>query len=182
VRISAQRAVECESPLQLTLIQAISRGERMDLVVQKATELGVTRIVPVNTEFGVVRLDERQALRRRAHWQAIVIGACEQSGRNRVPEVAAIGAVADAIHGGGAGTSKLLLSPHAPTSLAAQAPGLRAAMLLVGAEGGFSEREVALALQAGFVPCRLGPRVLRTETAPLAALALLQALAGDLGD
>ncbi len=180
VRIGAHRAVERESPLELTLLQGISRGERMDLIVQKATELGVTRIVPVNTEFCVVRLDEKQALRRREHWQAIVISACEQSGRNRVPEIAPIIDFATACSDVVAAHTKLLLSPEASITLATAAQTLTAATLLIGPEGGLSDREELLATQQGFSACRLGPRVLRTETAPLAALAVLQALAGDL--
>ena len=180
VRIDAQRDIERESPLQLTLLQAISRGERMDQVMQKATELGVTRIVPVNSEFGVVRLDASQAQRKREHWQSIVISACEQSGRNQVPEVTAIADLDSALQAHGDAASRLLLAPGGAVTLAAQAAGLRAATLLIGAEGGLSERELQLAVQHGFVACRLGPRILRTETAPLAAIALLQALAGDL--
>jgi 16S rRNA (uracil1498-N3)-methyltransferase len=180
VRIREHRAIERESPLQLTLMQGISRGERMDQIMQKATELGVTRIVPVSTEFCVVQLDEKQALRRREHWQAVVISACEQCGRNRVPEVAPVVDFAIACSSVDAAHAKLLLSPEASMSLAAAAAALSAATLLIGPEGGLSEREELLASQRGFTACSLGPRVLRTETAPLAALAVLQALAGDL--
>jgi 16S rRNA (uracil1498-N3)-methyltransferase len=180
LRVGVHRAIERESPLQLMLMQGISRGERMDLIMQKATELGVTRIVPVSTEFCVVRLDDKQALRRREHWQAIVISACEQCGRNRVPEVAPIIDFAAACGGVAAAHSKLLLSPEGSISLTAAAQTLTAVTLVIGPEGGLSEREKLLATQHGFIACRLGPRVLRTETAPLAALAVLQALAGDL--
>ena len=172
--------MERESPLSLTLLQGISRGERMDWIVQKATELGVTRIVPVSTEFGVVRLDAGQAERRRQHWQAIVISACEQCGRNRVPQVADIAELDAAIAGSSADHARLLLSPTAAQSLVSVARALRAATLLIGPEGGLSEREQRVARQHGFSACSLGPRTLRTETAPMAALALLQALAGDL--
>jgi len=176
-------AIERESPLQLTLLQAISRGERMDLIVQKAVELGVTRIVPVAAERSVVRLDTAQAEKRRAHWQSIVISACEQCGRNRVPVVAPIVDTAAACTNAdaGAGAAKLLLSPEADRALTDAVRGITAAVLLIGPEGGLSEREETVAARYGFIGCRLGPRILRTETAPLAALAVLQAIAGDLG-
>ncbi|MCC7464042.1 MAG: 16S rRNA (uracil(1498)-N(3))-methyltransferase [Gammaproteobacteria bacterium] len=186
VKVDTHAAVERESPLALTLLQAIARGERMDLIVQKATELGVARIVPLTTERSVVRLDERQAARRLEHWRAVAIAACEQCGRNRPPQIDAITdfeRLADATCGLAPGerSPRLMLEPDAPAALAARAVGLTAATLLVGPEGGWSEREAALARRSGFTACRLGPRVLRTETAPLAALAVLQALAGDLG-
>jgi 16S rRNA (uracil1498-N3)-methyltransferase len=184
--VGAHAAVERESPLALTLLQAVARGERMDLVVQKATELGVTRIVPLATERSVVRLDERQAAKRLEHWRGIAIAACEQCGRNRLPRIDAItdfDRLADATHGLALGDTgpRLMLEPNAPAPLAAFAARLTAATLLIGPEGGLSEREAALARRAGFAACRLGPRVLRAETAPLVALAALQLLAGDLG-
>jgi 16S rRNA (uracil1498-N3)-methyltransferase len=179
-RVSEHQPGDRESPLQLTLLQGVSRGERMDTIVQKATELGVTRIQPLLTEFSVVKLDAAAVAKRRTHWQAIVVGACEQCGRNRVPAVAAALDYATALAMAAAGPGlRVLLSPDAPRSLAATAQG-SALTLLVGPEGGLSDRELLLAERAGFVACRLGPRVLRTETAPLAALALLQALLGDL--
>ncbi len=178
--VGEHRPGDRDSPLQLTLLQGVSRGERMDTIVQKATELGVTRIQPLLSEFGVVKLDEAAAAKRRVHWQAVAVGACEQCGRNRVPEVAAAleYSVALAVAAAGPGL-RVVLAPDAPQSLAATAKGT-ALTLLIGPEGGLSARELLLAERAGFVACRLGPRVLRTETAPLAALALLQALLGDL--
>lgn len=179
-RIDIHVADDRESPLHLTLLQGVSRGERMDTIVQKATELGVTRIQPVLTEFSVVKLDADAAAKRRAHWQAVAVGACEQCGRNRVPEVAAVLDYPAALAAAAAGPGlRVVLAPDASQSLAAAAPG-RGFALLVGPEGGLSERERLLADRAGFIGCRLGPRVLRTETAPLAALAVLQALHGDL--
>lgn len=181
LELGAHQAVERESGLKLTLLQGIARGERMDLIVQKATELGVQRIVPVRCEFSVVRLDAAKLPQRLAHWRAVAIAACEQCGRNRVPrldpplDLAAACAALDDEAG-----LRIMLQPEAADSLAALAKGLRGAALLVGPEGGLSEVEERLALQAGFRACRLGPRVLRTETAPLAALAALQALSGDL--
>ena len=183
VKVSAHENVERESPLHLTLLQGVARGERMDFIVQKATELGVQRIVPLSCEFSVVRL-EAAALRRRVeHWRAIAIAACEQSGRNRLPLIEPIGELAEAgaDHAATAGLRSMLV-PQAPDSLAGLARGLQSAVLLIGPEGGLSGREQLLAQRSGFRACRLGPRILRTETAPLAALAVLQTLAGDLGD
>jgi 16S rRNA (uracil1498-N3)-methyltransferase len=180
ILVGEHAPIERESPLHLTLLQGISRGERMDLIVQKATELGITCIVPVSTEHGVVRLDDRQADRRREHWQAIAIGACEQCGRNRIPEVTAVVDVEQACAALAVGSARLLLSPSAGTPLSVIARGLTAAALLIGPEGGLSDREQRLAIQRGFSAYRLGPRVLRTETAPLAAITLLQMQAGDL--
>lgn len=183
IRIGDHSTIERESPLQLTLLQAISRGERMDLIVQKAVELGVTRIVPVTAERSVVRLDAAQAEKRRAHWQSIVISACEQCGRNRVPRIEPIvdTATAVAVAVADATAIKLLLAPEAEHALTEAVRGITSAVLLIGPEGGLSEREEAVAARYGFIGCRLGPRILRTETAPLAALAVLQAIAGDLG-
>jgi 16S rRNA (uracil1498-N3)-methyltransferase len=184
-RVGAFTADERESPLDVTLLQGIARGERMDLIVQKATELGVARIVPLLCERSVVRLDHRQAERRLAHWRAIAIAACEQCGRNRLPRIesatafAALADAADSLLSGG-GAARLLLTADAPVALAAMATRLEAVNLLIGPEGGLSEPEQALARRVGFQPCHLGPRILRTETAPPAALAVLQALAGDL--
>jgi 16S rRNA (uracil1498-N3)-methyltransferase len=181
VRVGAHRVIERESALDITLLQGLARGERMDLVIQKAVELGVTRILPVRTDFSVVRLDAAQAARRLAHWQGVIIAASEQCGRNRLPTVAAPATLAAAIAALAPGSRRLLLDPDAPASLQAAAAGATAAALLIGPEGGFSPAELAQCARAQFVACRLGPRVLRTETAPLAALAVLQAFAGDLG-
>jgi len=176
VRVGAHRAIERESPLHITLLQGVARGERMDFVVQKATELGVAAIVPLLTQHGVVRLDADGAARRREHWQAVAAGACEQCGRNRVPHVAAVSELTRVELGPGA---CLLLEPESERALAV-APGASALTLLIGPEGGFSAAEIAWAQAQGFLACRLGPRVLRTETAALTALAALQTLAGDL--
>jgi len=189
VALGEHRAVERESPLAVTLLQGIARGERMDLIIQKATELGAAGIAPLSCEFSVVRLEEAAVAKKRERWQAVAVSACEQSGRNRVPPVhpimgleAACTSLAPA-----AGGLRLMLVPDAPETLAGACAGAdgdewgtRTVHLLVGPEGGLSGREVLLAQRAGYVACRLGPRVLRTETAPLAALAALQTLAGDL--
>jgi 16S rRNA (uracil1498-N3)-methyltransferase len=177
--VQEHRDLERESPLQLTLAQGISRGERMDWVMQKATELGVTRIVPVITGRTVVKLDERQGERKVEHWRAIVIAACEQSGRNRVPEVAAPCAFHEVLRSGDAGGKKLLLSPTGKLNARDLSLSGRAT-LLVGPEGGLSPDEQELAVAAGFEQVRMGPRVLRTETAAIAALTILQHDYGDL--
>ncbi|MFO1456826.1 MAG: 16S rRNA (uracil(1498)-N(3))-methyltransferase [Steroidobacteraceae bacterium] len=182
--VGAHLAVERESPLQVTLLQALARGEKMDWVLQKATELGVARIVPVATERSVVQLDGERADRRIAHWQGVVAAACEQCGRNRLPEILPPARL-EAACAASTATLKLLLAPGATASLAAvAASATRAAnglALLIGPEGGLADAEQAVAMRAGFQPVSFGPRVLRTETASIAALGLLQGLAGDLG-
>ncbi len=179
VLVGASTAMERESPLHITLLQGVARGERMDFIVQKATELGVQRIVPLSCEFSVVRLDEAALRRRVEHWRGVAIAACEQSGRNRLPQVESVTPLETAC-ADGKEELKLVLVPQAPATLRMLSEGPRAVILLVGPEGGLSGREQLLAQRHGFQACRLGPRILRTETAPLAALAALQALAGDL--
>jgi 16S rRNA (uracil1498-N3)-methyltransferase len=182
VAVGAHRALERESPLELSLVQGISRGERMDLVVQKATELGVSRIVPYEAERSVVRLDAPGRARRLAHWQAVAAGACEQCGRNRLPRIDEPCGLEAALAGVAGAELRMLLDPLAATgvvSLLGAHPTTVA--VLIGPEGGLAEGERARALQAGFVAARLGPRVLRTETAAITALAAVQAIAGDLG-
>jgi 16S rRNA (uracil1498-N3)-methyltransferase len=179
VAIGGQRAIERESPLALTLAQGVSRGERMDLVVQKATELGVSGLVPVLTERSVVRLTAQQAERRLNHWRAIAVAACEQSGRNRLPAIAAPVPLKDFLRSGTDGT-RLLLSPGAAATLAEVPRPVTAVTVLIGPEGGLAQAEQEAAVAAGFKPVRLGPRVLRTETAAIAALTLLQREFGDL--
>jgi 16S rRNA (uracil1498-N3)-methyltransferase len=180
-QVLAHTAVERESPLQVTLLQGIARGERMDLIVQKATELGATRIVPFLAERSVVKLDAKQRMRKREHWQAIAISACEQCGRNRVPEVGEPQHLGDAIRELAPDMQRFLLAADGETSLAAPVTqdNLRAVVLLIGPEGGLADTEQSFALANGFTASRLGPRVMRTETAGLAAIAVLQTLAGD---
>ncbi|HEX4985502.1 MAG TPA: 16S rRNA (uracil(1498)-N(3))-methyltransferase [Burkholderiales bacterium] len=180
VKTGAHRAVERESRLDVCLVQGLSSGERMDFTLQKAVELGVAAIQPVATERSVVRLRDERAQRRVEHWQNLVAAACEQCGRNRVPPVAPlrefrewIGTLPDAPE------TRLLLSPDAPTALSEIAPPPGRILLLAGPEGGLTRAEVEIAQARGFVAVRLGPRVLRTETAALAALAAMQALWGD---
>jgi 16S rRNA (uracil1498-N3)-methyltransferase len=178
VEVGEHSAVERESPLELTLLQSIARGERMDLIVQKATELGATRIVAVAAERTVVRLDARQAERKAAHWRAIAVAACEQCGRNRVPAVDGPAELESAVRREAA--LKLLLDPLGRAPMARAGELARSIALLVGPEGGFTDLESELARRAGFEPRHMGPRVLRTETAAITALAALQATAGDL--
>lgn len=174
---------ECESPIDITLVQALQAGEKMDLTVQKAVELGVTRIVPVASRRSVVRLEGERAQRRVAHWQAVAASACEQCGRNRVPEVCALEDLRRWLGRPPAGgtTLRLMLDPDASFALdtVPRPAGGTRVELLIGAEGGLAPDETDLALLAGFVSVRLGPRVLRTETAGLAALAAIQCLWGD---
>lgn len=180
-RVLRHDPIERESPLEITLLQGVARGERMDLIVQKATELGVARIVPVLAERSVVKVDARQRERKREHWQSIVVSACEQCGRNRVPVVHDAVSLGDALELLGPGDARCLLAADAAEPLvriAAGANGARLA-LLIGPEGGLADGEQAYARAHGFVACRLGPRIMRTETAGLAALAALQAAAGD---
>jgi 16S rRNA (uracil1498-N3)-methyltransferase len=179
VRIELHRDVERESPLQVTLLQAIARGERMDVIVQKATELGVAGILAFHGERSVVRLDGEALARRCEHWRAVAISACEQCGRNRVPTLSAVADLAAACAQSDGGGMRLLLAPQADRPLTSMVRGAALISLAVGPEGGFGDEELALAAQQGFQACRLGPRVLRAETAPLAALAALQSIAGD---
>lgn len=185
VEIGEHLEIERESPLSITLLQALARGEKMDWIVQKATELGVAHIVPVTVDRSVVRVaDEERADRKLAHWQAVAASACEQCGRNRLPRIAAPTGLMAALALAGNSSVGLLLSPGAPDSLAAAARdgGLAAPVaLLVGPEGGLEAHEIASARHHGFREVHLGPRVLRTETAALAAISVLQALAGDGG-
>ena len=178
--VDAALETATESALKIHLVQGISRGERMDFVVQKATELGVKRITPVFTEYGVVKLNDARAAKRNDHWQSVAIGACEQSGRIRPP---LIDAPVDLNAWFGAGTKEadldLILKPGAATPLSSIAAPVTKVCLLIGPEGGFSDTEYEDAEIAGFAAVSLGPRVLRTETAALTAIAVVQSLWGD---
>lgn len=178
VEVQEHRAVERESALDLTLVQGISRGERMDWVMQKATELGVRRIVPVLTERTVVRLDNRQGERKVQHWRAIVVAACEQCGRNRVPELTAPLGLHETLRALDTDATRVLLSPAGKLRVR-DLPRPAKVTLLIGPEGGLADNEQHAAVGAGFQQVQLGPRILRTETAALAALAALQHDFGD---
>jgi 16S rRNA (uracil1498-N3)-methyltransferase len=174
------RSIERESPLSVALVQGVSAGERMDLTVRKTVELGVAALHPVLCARSVARPRAERAEARQAHWQKVVIAACEQCGRNRIPVVHPLIRAADYRPEAGDGSLKLLLSPRSRLAFAAACADTGPAVTLAaGPEAGFDATEEAAFLAAGFVPVRLGPRVLRTETAALAALAALNALAGD---
>jgi 16S rRNA (uracil1498-N3)-methyltransferase len=178
-RVDAHDPIDRESPLKITLIQALVASDKLDWIVEKAVELGVDRIVIAPTRRSVVRLDARREERRLQRWRDIVLSACCQCGRNRVPEVDFFPSLEAALTSLPAGQPRLMLLPSAGSGLPRALPGLGVA-LMVGPEGGFSEDEEQRAAQAGFVATRIGPRILRTETAGLAALAALQATVGDL--
>jgi len=182
-RITRHDSIERESPLAVTLLQGIARGERMDLIVQKATELGVAGVAPVLAERSVVKLDAKQRERKREHWQAIANSACEQCGRNRVPQISAALPLGDSLAALPGDSLRFLLAADGDDALVKVAlQGARQpVVLLIGPEGGLADNEQEFARAHGFVACRLGPRIMRTETAGLAALAVLQAVAGDFG-
>ncbi len=172
---------DTESPLKIHLVQSISRGERMDFVVQKATELGVKRITPVLTEYNVVKFDAARAEKRREHWQRIAISASEQCGRTRLPLIDSpiplnnwFGTKPEKLD------TELILRPNAVTPLASTPKPETKICVLIGPEGGFSDSEYGDAEFSGFKSVSLGPRVLRTESAAIATLTVLQCLWGDL--
>ncbi len=177
VKVGAWRDIEAESPLNVGIVQGLPEADKMDWIIQKTVELGVSWVQPIVCERSVVRLSGERAARREAHWRRVAVAACEQSGRNRVPEIrptigfqswVAVPATAP----------RWMLVPGA-TAIAAMPAPAGPLELLVGPEGGLSERERDLALSQGCLPVGLGPRVLRAETAPLAALAAIHALWGD---
>jgi 16S rRNA (uracil1498-N3)-methyltransferase len=180
VAVGIWNRIDRESPLDVTLVQAIASADKMDFVLQKAVELGARRIVVVESARAVVRLDRERARKRMERWRQILIGACEQCGRNRVPVLAPeLLPLAQWLDGLEEGARRWMLSPHAETTLRASERPQGEIQLLIGPEGGFTDQEYAHAQAQGFRSIRLGARVLRTETAGLAALAAMQALWGD---
>jgi 16S rRNA (uracil1498-N3)-methyltransferase len=182
VTVGERRTVSRESPLAVTLAQAVSSGERMDYTIQKAVELGAAAIQPLAASRSVVRLSGERAGRRASHWQAVAIAACEQCGRNHVPSVGAVLPLdrwLAGLPGAGDGARRLLLTPRADARLRDLEAPRYPVILLAGPEGGFTPEEEAAARRSGFEPLGLGPRVLRTETAAVAALAAMQSLWGD---
>lgn len=181
VRIKDFVPRESESPLEVMLVQGVSKGERMDYTLQKAVELGITAILPLLTARSVANLQGERLERRLQHWRGVLIGACEQSGRNRLPlllrPVGLQSWLQEYHHQG----LSLMLDPLAERGLASLAPSIGPITLLVGPEGGLTPKEIALAERARFTGIRLGPRIMRTETAAIVALAALQVLWGDLG-
>lgn len=177
--VHALQSAAPTSPLAITLVQGVARGDKMDWILQKATELGVARIVPLITARTEVKLDAERSEKRMAHWRGVIASACEQCGRARLPELQAPRALADwAADTGAIDGLRLRLDPEAAVG-PRELPAFTAACLAIGPEGGLAPTDRALLQAAGFTGLRLGPRVLRTETAGLAALAALQALYGD---
>lgn len=171
--------LDTESPLEVTLLQGISRGERMDYAIQKAVELGVARIIPVITERCNVQLGDGRAEKRLNHWQGVVTSACEQSGRTKLPLLDEILTLEEALQIPDL-PDGMILDPMSRVGIS-QFPKVSALSLLIGPEGGLSEQEVILAKQYQFMAVRFGPRILRTETAAAAAMAVLQTQWGDMG-
>lgn len=183
VTVLNRLADNSESPLQVTLVQSISRGERMDYTLQKAVELGVTRIVPVTSTRTVVKLDRRRAEKRMAHWRGVVQHAAEQSGRCRLPridEVLTLADWSDAELAAPKAPPCFVLHPHEARALARMDRPDKSLVIIAGPEGGFDTREITRLLDAGAHKVSLGPRILRTETAAVCALSVCQALWGDL--
>jgi 16S rRNA (uracil1498-N3)-methyltransferase len=190
VAVGAERTVDRESTLQITLIQCVPRGDRMDFVVQKATELGVARIVPVLSQRSVVRLDSSQAASKLLHWEAVAISACEQCGRNRLPQIDEAQPLLNYLGNlppTPPDTMRLVLEPEHRDpdheSSAAPPPSRETTLQVafaIGPEGGFAPEELEGFGLCGFTRIGLGPRILRTETAALAALVMLQTRFGDM--
>ena len=188
VVIAGVDTVDRESPLDVTLIQGISSGDRMDYTLQKAVELGIHNIVPIAT-LRSMPLSGARADKRAAHWQQVVISACEQSGRTRIPDVQPVTKLADALArgaigvgdapGAGAATCRVLLSESGSSRLSALPRPAGPIAIVAGPEGGLTDAEENAAVDAGFIAVTLGPRTLRTETAAVAALAAIQSLWGD---
>lgn len=171
--------IESESPLNITLLQGISKGDRMDTVIQKSVELGVNRIIPVICQRTVVNLKGPRAEKKHQHWQGIVINACEQSGRSQIPELQPAIRLNDAIKTPYTG-SRFLLHPAASTNLKNHTPDNNSVVVLIGPEGGLTDDEITYAKTQGYHDIQLGPRILRTETAALATISAIQMLWGDL--
>jgi 16S rRNA (uracil1498-N3)-methyltransferase len=181
VEVTAMRTASVESPLRIVLVQGIARGEKMDWILQKATELGVAGFVPASSDRSEVKLDGERAGKRLAHWRSVVVSACEQSGRARVPDVAPPQSLVAALQALPDDSLRLSLDPGAQASVASlSVPDGRTVVVAIGPEGGWSPRDRATLADAGFTGLRLGPRILRTETAGMAAIAALQSRFGDL--
>lgn len=180
VLVGAALTPAAESNLRVTLAQCLSSAEKMDWTIEKAVELGVHRIVPISSARSIVRLDAERAARRLEHWRRLIVAACAQCGRDTLAEVAMPQPLATWLDARDRAHAAIVLAPGAATGLGSIAIEQREVDLLVGPEGGFAEEELATAARAGFVAASLGPRVLRTETAGLAALAVLQSRFGDL--
>ncbi|MGR2660428.1 16S rRNA (uracil(1498)-N(3))-methyltransferase [Chromobacterium haemolyticum] len=178
-RIEGFDDVSRETPIWLGLAQAISGGDKMEFTLQKGVEMGVSAFQPIAAERSIVKLSGERADKRVARWQEIVISACEQSGRNAIPEVLPILSLEQWLKQAPSADARLILSPVGSQRLADIAAEPKRAWLMAGPEGGYSAREEAAALDAGWTPLKLGPRILRTETAALAAVAAIQTVWGD---
>lgn len=179
VVITAIDEVNRESPQAIHLAQALSKGDKMEWVIQKAVELGVTSITPLITSRCVVRMDQERLLKKQQQWQAIAIAACEQSGRNQLPMIQSV-CLYESYLKRCVSSVKLVLHPHATGAWREVVQKRGDIALIVGPEGGLSDEEVTVAQAHGFESLCLGPRVLRTETAAVVALGVIQAVVGDL--
>ena len=179
VQLRDCKSISIESVLKITLLQSISSSERMDLTIQKSVELGVTKIQPILTERSSQRLQGERAMKKIERWQDIAISACEQCGRTVVPEVSPVTELSEVVGNISSDSLKLLMSLNQPVGLNEFALPQDDITLLIGPEGGLSNEEESLAIKHGFTAISLGPRILRTETASLAAIAAMQTLWGD---
>ena len=179
VSVAASADPDTESPINVSLLQGICRNQRMDLLIQKSTELGVKSIQPIIAERSVIRLTDERTLRRLAHWQNVAISACEQCGRAYIPEVGRPESLIAVCEQLANTVTCLMLDPAGDDMPESTIRSAQSIALLIGPEGGLTDTERATATNAGFQRVRLGPRIMRTETAPLAALSILQYLSGD---
>lgn len=182
VSVKDMKSCHNESPLHITLLQGLSRNDRMDTTLQKATELGVNHIVPVICRRSSFKMDAARIEKKMGHWRQVIISACEQSGRCIVPELSTPTAFDDALDARGIADCRIIMAPGADTPVTHLASVDERISLLVGPESGFDEDEVNRSVELGYQPFTLGPRVLRTETAGPAAIAAIQTLWGDFSE
>jgi 16S rRNA (uracil1498-N3)-methyltransferase len=179
VEIDAKLSIDPESPLSIHLGQGVSKGDRMDWALQKSVELGVTDITPLITERCAVKLDEKRWQKKISQWQKIIIGACEQSGRNTIPTLHAPIPLKNWL-ATSTQQQRIVLAPKAEQPIAKLPRHTRGFRLLIGPEGGLSDNEIHQSIESGYTACSLGPRILRTETAAICCISILQATHGDL--
>lgn len=180
IKLSKCDQVTHESPLHIQLVLGISKGDRMDIAIQKSVELGVTEILPIHTEYSVVNLSTERAQKRLSHWQGIIINACEQCGRNHLPKLHSVQTFAQWLTSAH-GDVLWLFDPQSRQHLSQQSSPSGPITILIGPEGGLSDDEISSAQKSGFKAMQFGPRILRTETAVIATLSAIQTLWGDLG-
>lgn len=178
VKVLSFSDVERESSIQVELLQGLSKGEKMDFTIQKAVELGVNKIVPLITTYSNVKLDPKRLDKKLDHWRKVIISACEQCGRNKIPELVKVMKLDDGLASSEADL-KLILAPDAEGLLSDLTGKPEMINIVIGPEGGFSQSEIQSLTKSGFTGIRLGPRILRTETAALATVAALQNQFGD---